>query len=64
LILDKEIGRGALRRAALEGDVDDGSVMAGQIVGLIKKERGVKEIIEDIIKNSEKLLLELYNKYI
>jgi len=59
----EELGKGALRRAALEGDVDNGSVMAGQVVGMIKEERSVKEIIEDIITNAERLLKDLYNKY-
>jgi enoyl-[acyl-carrier protein] reductase II len=43
------LGSGALRRAALEGDVTGGSVMAGQIVGLIKEIKPVKEIIQDIL---------------
>lgn len=38
---------GALRRAVVEGDKDYGSMMAGQIAGLIKKEESCKEIIED-----------------
>lgn len=33
------LGRGALRKAVVEGDVDNGSVMSGQIAGLVKKNR-------------------------
>lgn len=39
---------GSLRRAVLDGDVDRGSFMAGQVSGLIKNVRPVKEIIEDL----------------
>ena len=44
----EELGRGALARAAKEGDLDKGSVMAGQISGLVNKEQTAKEIIEEI----------------
>lgn len=43
-----ELGKGALVRAVKEGDVDFGSVMAGQISGLISKEATCKEIIEEM----------------
>lgn len=42
------VGRGALRRAVLEGDTENGSVMSGQIAGLVTKEQTAKEIIEEI----------------
>lgn len=44
-----KLGVGALRRAAIEGDVNHGSVLAGQIAGMVKKEETAKEIIEDIM---------------
>lgn len=40
---------GALRKAVIEGDIETGSLMAGQIVGLVKEEKPVKEIIESLI---------------
>lgn len=40
---------GALQRAVIEGDVDTGSLMAGQSVGLIKKEQPCAEIVEELI---------------
>ena len=46
---------GGLRRAVLEGDVE-GSVMAGQIAGLVKKEQTCAEIIQEIMTQGEKLL--------
>ncbi len=54
----EQLGAGALKKAALEGDVEWGSVMAGQIVGLLKEEKSVKEIIDEIIEGAKKLLSE------
>ncbi|HBM91124.1 MAG TPA: 2-nitropropane dioxygenase [Rhodospirillaceae bacterium] len=48
---------GALRSAVIDGDTKNGSVMAGQIVGLIKEELPVREILENLIGQSEQSLL-------
>lgn len=40
---------GALRRAVIEGDVDNGSLMAGQSVGMVTKEEPVAEIIAQLM---------------
>lgn len=47
-----ELGTGALRRAVTEGDVERGSVMSGQIAGLVKKEQTAQEIIDDMMKDA------------
>lgn len=47
---------GSLRKAVMEGDVVNGSLMAGQIAGMIKKEQSCREIIEEIMAEAEKLL--------
>ncbi len=47
---------GALRNAVIDGDVKRGTVMAGQIAGMIKKEQTCKEIIEEMIGEYEALL--------
>jgi putative enoyl-(acyl-carrier-protein) reductase II len=47
---------GGLRKSVVEGDVKNGSVMAGQIAGLIKKEQSCKEIIEEFVAETEALL--------
>jgi len=60
----EELGRGALSRAAKEGDVDNGSVMAGQIAGLVKKEQTCKEIIEEMLSEAEQKIMEVKNKMI
>jgi enoyl-[acyl-carrier protein] reductase II len=43
---------GALRRAVIDGDVDSGSVMAGQSVGMVSKEQPTAEIIRDMIEEA------------
>jgi enoyl-[acyl-carrier protein] reductase II len=40
---------GALRRAVIEGDVEGGSVMAGQSVGMVKREEPVAEILTELV---------------
>lgn len=50
---------GSLRNAVMEGDVVNGSVMAGQIAGLISKEQSCKEIIEEIVKEAEATIKKL-----
>ena len=47
---------GALRRAVQEGDVSKGTVMAGQIAGLISKEQTCHEIIEELMAQAGELL--------
>lgn len=55
----EELGRGSLPRAAKDGDVVTGSVMAGQISGLINKEQTCKEIVEDLINGAKSLIKDL-----
>lgn len=47
---------GALRRAVVDGDVERGSVMAGQSVGMVNKEEPVAEIIAQLMTESEAAL--------
>lgn len=47
---------GSLRRAVVEGDVDSGSFMAGQIAGLVKEEYTCKELIDHLVAQTEGLL--------
>ena len=47
---------GALRRAAIDGDVKSGSLMAGQSVGLVNKTESVEEILQDLVDGTEKEL--------
>lgn len=47
---------GALRRAVIDGDVETGSVMAGQSVGMVTKEEPVADIIAQLLAESEAAL--------
>ena len=46
----EKLGKGALFKAARDGNIEEGSVMAGQISGLIKKEQSCREIIEEMFE--------------
>lgn len=46
---------GSLRKAVQDGDADFGSMMSGQIAGLVKKEQTCREIVEEIMEEAEKL---------
>ncbi len=43
---------GALRRAVVEGDVEYGSLMAGQSVGMVKREQSISEIIAELVEQA------------
>ncbi|MCD7724118.1 MAG: enoyl-[acyl-carrier-protein] reductase FabK [Clostridiales bacterium] len=47
---------GSLRKAVVEGDVVSGTLMAGQIAGMVSKEQTCQEMIEEIMQEAEKLL--------
>ncbi len=47
---------GALRRAVIDGDVENGSLMAGQSVGMVNKEEPVADIIASLIAEAETAL--------
>ncbi|HEN9428473.1 TPA: enoyl-[acyl-carrier-protein] reductase FabK [Streptococcus agalactiae] len=53
----EELGAGALRNAVVDGDVINGSVMAGQIAGLIKSGETCQEILEDIYSGARQVIL-------
>lgn len=52
----EKLGAGTLKKAARDGDVQMGSVMAGQIAGLIKKEQTCSEIIEELFTEANNIL--------
>ena len=47
---------GGLRKAVVEGDVDNGSVLAGQIAGMITKRQSCQEIVDEVMDQAERLL--------
>ena len=47
---------GALRRAVIDGDVEGGSLMAGQSVGMVKQEEPVADIVQQLMRECEAAL--------
>ncbi|GFN23973.1 enoyl-[acyl-carrier-protein] reductase FabK [Thermanaeromonas sp. C210] len=56
--MDK-LGAGKLRAAAVEGDVEYGSVMAGQIAALVKEIKPAKAILEEVMAEAEEVMARL-----
>ncbi|MEQ9764831.1 enoyl-[acyl-carrier-protein] reductase FabK [Streptococcus sp. ZJ151] len=54
----EELGAGALRNAVVDGDVINGSVMAGQIAGLVNKEETCADILEDLYLGAKAVIAE------
>jgi len=53
------LGKGAAYRAAVEGDMETGSIMAGQSLDLLTKESSAKEIIEETINQYNEVIASL-----
>ena len=47
---------GSLRKAVVDGDVVNGSLMAGQSAGMVKKEQTCEEIMQEIVKEAKQLM--------
>lgn len=56
-------GSGALRKAVQEGDVN-GTYMAGECAGMVKKIEPAKDIVEDIILGAEKVIAETAARFV
>ena len=54
----EKFGAGSLRKAAVEGDMENGSIMAGQIAALVKEEQPAARIIREMFAQAEQLLAE------
>ena len=55
---------GGLRKAVVEGDVKSGSLMAGQIAGLVKESMSCEELIRKVISEAEALLTVSSDKFV
>ncbi|EPY2526553.1 DUF561 domain-containing protein [Listeria monocytogenes] len=51
----EELTLGSLRKAVHEGDIENGSVMAGQICGMLTEIRSTSDIIENLMKESKQV---------
>jgi len=52
----RPVAESSLRKAMMEGDMEDGAVMAGQITALVKEERPVAEIIDSALVQAKEIL--------
>jgi enoyl-[acyl-carrier protein] reductase II len=52
-----DLGVGALRKAAVEGDTKNGCFLCGQIAGMVRREQPAAEIIREVIEEAEALLM-------
>lgn len=57
----EKLGEGALARAVIEGDIDYGSIMAGQIAAIVNREQSCKDIVKELIVEANKLLQKNWN---
>ena len=57
----EEFWLGSLKRAVIEGDVEKGSLMAGQSVGMVKSVQPTAEIMEELVTSAENKLKAMYN---
>jgi len=55
----EELGKGTLQLAVFDGDVMNGSIMAGQIAGMINKEQTCEEIIEEMMTHTQEVISQL-----
>ena len=52
----EQFGVGSLRKAAKEGNAEEGCFLAGQIAGMVKKRQPAKEMIEEIMAQAEQMM--------
>jgi len=57
----EKLGVGRLRLAMVEGDVEMGSVMAGQVSAMVSGIQPAGLIIRDVISGAEKIITDIYN---
>ncbi|HHX50672.1 MAG TPA: enoyl-[acyl-carrier-protein] reductase FabK, partial [Clostridia bacterium] len=60
----EKLGEGRLRQAAIEGDIEYGSVMAGQIAAMVHQIQPAASIIEDVVQGAGEVLRTLSMNYL
>jgi enoyl-[acyl-carrier protein] reductase II len=60
--MDK-FGSGKLRAAVVDGDMEHGSVMSGQIAGLVTRIQPAREIIEEVVGEAARLAGEIGGRF-
>lgn len=59
----EEFWMGALKRAVIDGDITHGSIMSGQSVGLVDKIMPIKEIIDELVRDTESELQKVKDSF-
>jgi len=57
----EKLGVGKLRLAMVEGDVEMGSVMAGQVSAMVSEIQPAESIIREVVSGAEKIITDIYN---
>lgn len=52
----EQLTLGGLRRAVVDGDVVNGSVMAGQIAGMVKERMSCKELVDKLVRETDQMI--------
>ena len=52
----EEFGVGSLRKAAKDGNAEEGCFLAGQIAGMVNKEESAADIVNDVMTQAEKMM--------
>lgn len=60
----EKLGMGRLKLAMAEGDVKNGSVMAGQVAAMVKQIQPAREIISDLVSETEKIMRNILDKVV
>ncbi len=60
----EKLGVGSLRRAMVEGDVENGTIMAGQVCAMVKKVQPARNIIADIISSADEAIRRLEGQFV
>lgn len=60
----EQLTLGGLRRAVLEGDVQNGSVMCGQVAGMLHEIRPVRDILDDLVSECDDVIAKLLNTFV
>ncbi len=55
----ERLGQGALKRAAIDGDVEHGSIMAGQVASMVYREETCEQIIQSIVIGAGKAVKQI-----
>lgn len=59
----EKLGAGKLRIAMVEGDIENGSIMAGQVAGAVKQIEPAAQIIQDVMQSAEREYIRLATRF-